>query len=129
MKMATINIGGVSVSGKNIEIKNNQVFVDGVQIVGSLNTNGASISTGGTLEIRVIEGCIENLRADGSIHCGDIAGSADAGGSIRCGDVGGSANAGGSVTCGDVGGSASAGGSVTCENVSGSVSAINVRRR
>lgn len=127
--MGTINIGGVTVSGNNIQIFNGKVIVDGVEISGVNNTNGVSISTGGVLEIRVLEGKIENLQADGSITCGDVGGNADAGGSIKCGDVGGSANAGGSVTCGDVGGSASAGGSVTCENVTGSVSAVNVRHR
>lgn len=110
--MGTIKIGGVTVTGNNIQILNGRVIVDGVEISGVNNTNGVSIASGGTLEIRVLEGRVENLQADGSIYCGDIGGSASAGGSINCGDVDGKVSAGGSVNCGDVGGNVSAGGSV-----------------
>lgn len=126
--MASINIGGVQVTGNNIEIRNGKVIVDGVVIEGVNNTNGVSISGGGVLEVRVLEGRVENLKADGSITCGNVEGSANAGGSVRCDDVKGNANAGGSITCGDVGGNASAGGSVKCGDVRGNVTAMSVKR-
>lgn len=126
--MATINIGGVKVTGDNIEIRNGKVIVDGVEISGVQNTAGVSITSGGTLEVRVLEGRLGNLRADGSIHCENVEGSVNAGGSVHANDVNGNASAGGSVTCGDVGGNASAGGSVKCGDVRGNVTAMTVKR-
>ena len=126
--MATITIGGVKVTGDNIEIRNGKVIVDGVEFDGVMNTAGVSITNGGTLEVRVLEGRLGNLRADGSIHCENVEGSVNAGGSVHANNVTGNANAGGSVTCGDVGGNASAGGSVKCGDVRGNVTAMTVKR-
>lgn len=126
--MATISIGGVKVTGNNIEIRNGTVIVDGVTINGVQNTNGVSISSGGVVEVRVLEGRVENLRADGSITCGNVEGSVNAGGSVNCDAVGGDARAGGSVNCDNVGRNVSAGGSVTCDDIGGNVSAVTVRR-
>lgn len=126
--MGTINIGGVSITGNDIQIKNGKVIVDGVEISGVVNTNGVSITSGGTLEVRILEGRVENLRADGSIHCANVEGSVNAGGSVHAENVNGNASAGGSVTCGDVGGNASAGGSVKCGDVRGNVTAMTVKR-
>lgn len=126
--MATIKIGGVSVTGNNIEIRNGVVTVDGVVIEGVQNTSGASISTGGAVEVRVLEGRVENLKADGSIVAANVEGSVQAGGSVNCDAVDGSVSAGGSVNCDDVRGNVSAGGSVSCDDVGGNVTAMTVRR-
>lgn len=126
--MATITIGGVTITGNNIQIKNGVVTVDGVVVDGVQNTAGMSISAGGAVEIRVLEGRVENLNADGSINAGSVEGSVRAGGSVNCDAVKGSVSAGGSVNCDDVGGNVSAGGSVTCGDVQGNVNAMNVRR-
>ena len=99
------NIGGISVSGHNVSITNGQIKVDGIVIEGAGVQNGI-------LEIRIVEGVIENLSADGSVKANQIKGNVSAGGSITCDCVGGSINAGGSVKCGRVGGHINAGGSV-----------------
>lgn len=119
--MATVSIGGVTVTGNNIEVKNGVIKVDGVEIE-PLN------KTGGILEVRVLEGRVENLKADGSISAGNVEGSVQAGGSVNCDVVKGSVSAGGSVNCDDVGGNVSAGGSVSCDDVQGNVTAMTVRR-
>lgn len=64
------------------------------------------------LEIRVLEGTIGELNADGSVNCNNVAGNVRAGGSVNCDNVGGDVSAGGSVNCDKVGGSVKAGGSV-----------------
>lgn len=129
--MATVSIGGVRVTGNNIEIKNGVITVDGIVVDGVTNTSGVSISAGGStqiVEVRVLEGRVENLKADGSINAGSVEGSVQAGGSVNCDAVKGSVSAGGSVNCDDVGGNVSAGGSVTCDDVQGNVTAMTVRR-
>ena len=103
--MNTIVINGrpFTVSGSNISIVNDKVFVDGNLIEEGL-TGNVTIS---------FEGELASLRTSGSatIH-GDVKGSVDAGGSVTCGDVGESVDAGGSVKCLNVGGDVHAGGSV-----------------
>jgi hypothetical protein len=104
--MATINIGGVKVTGNNISIVNNKVYIDGNLM------EGDPAVAGGILEVRILEGTVEHVSADGSVTAGSIKGNVSAGGSVTCDCVGGSLTAGGSVKCGRVGGSISAGGSV-----------------
>lgn len=101
--MAKFTIDGREFSGRNISIINGRVTIDGVLQEGSLT---------GTVEIRVVEGTVENLQSDSSISCGNVEGNVDAGGSVQCGNVGGSVDAGGSVQCGSVNGDVDAGGSI-----------------
>lgn len=116
--MNIFNMNGRVITGRRIDVVGGRVIIDGRDA-----TEEVGKPEGGILEIRVVEGVIENLTSDLSVTCGDVHGSVDAGGSVKAGSVGGNASAGGSVTCGDVGGSASAGGSVTCGDVGGPISA------
>lgn len=78
--MATINIGGRVFSGRSVSIRNGVVTIDGVRQDGTLS---------GQVEIKITEGVLERLEADGSVTCGEVRGDVMAGGSVRCGDVGG----------------------------------------
>lgn len=102
--MATINIDGRVFSGRSVSIRNGVVTIDGARQDGTLS---------GQVEIKITEGVLERLEADGSVTCGEVRGDVMAGGSVRCGDVGGTVQAGGSITCGNVRGSLMAGGSVS----------------
>lgn len=126
--MASLIIGGVKVTGNNIEIRNGTVIVDGVVVSGVQTAAGSPLSGNNAVEVRVLEGRVENLKADGSINAGNVEGDVQAGGSVNCDAVKGSVNAGGSVNCDDVGGNVSAGGSVSCDDIHGVVNAQIVRR-
>lgn len=102
--MAKITIGGVSFEGNNITIRNGRVIVDGIVADGTVN---------GVVEIRILEGVLNNLETDASVTCGQVNGSVSAGGSVHCENVGGGVQAGGSVSAnGRLGGTIQAGGSV-----------------
>jgi len=101
--MGTIVINGQTFTGNNVDIVGGRVIIDGVE-----QMSGQS----GILEIRVTEGTIHNLKADGSVNCLNVTGNVSAGGSVNCNDVGGNVAAGGSVNCDDVSGKVTAGGSV-----------------
>lgn len=105
--MNKITINGKTFTGVgSVTVSNNRVMI-----------NGKSVDYGkaedGILEVKVLEGTIEHLEADGSVVCNDVRGSVQAGGSVSCKSVGGTIQAGGSVNCGEVGGSVIAGGSVS----------------
>lgn len=103
--MATFSINGISIqAGRNITINGDKVMIDGVL--------HADIEPRTIMEIRIIEGTIENVRSDMSITCGDVTGNVDAGMTVNCGNVGGDVDAGMSVNCGSVGGDVDAGMSV-----------------
>lgn len=91
------------VSGKNIMVNGDKVFVDGKLVEEGLSGN-VTIS---------FEGDLASLTTNCSaiVH-GNVMGDVDAGGSVTCGDVEGSVDAGGSVKCSHVGGDIDAGGSV-----------------
>lgn len=102
--MNTVVINGVSYQGgSSVSVINGVVIIDGVRQDGTVS---------GVVEIRVVEGAIENLRTDAAVSCGNVGGAVVAGGSVTCGDVGGAVQAGGSVRCGAVSGTVMAGGSV-----------------
>ena len=106
--MATISINGVTYKGDNLVINGSKVIIDGV--VQESNATGV-------LEVRILEGVVNNLTSTASVTCGDVTGNVDAGSSVQCRNVGGDVDAGSSVMCGDVGGSVDAGSSVKCGNV------------
>lgn len=107
--MASFSMNGRSFTGGNIKIVGNKVYIDGRLVEGDLGTSS------NTLDVRITEGTLQSLEADGSVEVADgvkILGSVSAGGSVDCDCVGGSVNAGGSIRCGRIGGSANAGGSI-----------------
>jgi hypothetical protein len=108
-KMGKLVINGVEIEGdvQNIQVKNGQVILDGKDFTGQVNAQGSNI-----LEVRITEGWVNHVMADGAVNCKEVHGDVDAGGSVNCGNVGGDVDAGGSVNCGKVSGSIDAGGSV-----------------
>lgn len=116
--MNIFKMNGSIIRGRRIDIRNDQVFIDGKNV-----SREVGKPANGILEIRVLEGVIEELKTDASVVCGEVRGSLEAGGSISARSVAGNASAGGAVNCKDVGGNVSAGGSVTCDAVGGNISA------
>jgi len=100
---STIQINGRTYTGNNVSIINGRVMVDGVSQDEGLT---------GVVEVRILEGVLQDLTTDASVTCGQVLGSVKASGSVNCGAVGGTVVAGGSVNCDTVGGSINAGGSV-----------------
>ena len=96
-------INGVKYEGNNVSIVNGVVTIDGVV----QSTDRLS----GVVKI-VVTGTLQSLKTDGSVTCGTVEGSVNAGGSVECGNVGGYVSACGSVKCDKVGGSVQAGGSI-----------------
>jgi hypothetical protein len=103
--MAVFQINGMTYTGNDIRVVNDEVWVDGVKQLGK---GGAT----GILEIKVVSGTIEKLVTDRSVNCNAVSGDVSAGGSVNCDDVGGNVKAGGSVNCDSIGGSLVAGGPV-----------------
>lgn len=101
--MATLTINGKRYTGKNIEVINSRVIIDGIEVGNDFTS---------PLEVRVLEGFVQEIKADGSVMCGHVGGNVSAGGSVNCDAVDGNVSAGGSVNCDDVGGHINAGGSV-----------------
>lgn len=112
--MGTIRINGNTYQGNNVSIINGVVKIDGVIQEGTVT---------GVVEVRILDGTIENLTTDASVTCQAVSGNVRAGGSVTCTSVGGDADAGGSIKCGDVGRNVDAGGSVHCGKVTGKVDA------
>lgn len=105
--MAKISINGqtfTSDSFSGIDIVGGRIIINGVEQKGELLK--------GVVEVRILEGSVENLRSDASIHCGDVGGDVDAGMTVHCKNVQGNVDAGMSVHCGDVTGKVKAGMSV-----------------
>lgn len=70
-----------------------------------------------------VRGVLGDVKAGGSVDCGDVGGDAHAGTSLTCGDVSGNAKAGTGLQCGDVSGDVFAGAGVECGDVSGNLTA------
>lgn len=90
----TINGKSYSVSGKNISVKNDSIYVDGVLIESGLTGNVKVEFTGD----------LANLDCTTATIHGNVTGYVD-GTNITCGDVGGDVN-GTNITCGDIMGKA-----------------------
>jgi len=122
-------INGKTITGnRSVSIINGRVFVDGQEV--DPETDALS----GVVEVRILEGTVQDLRSDASIkvESGDILGNVDARMSaVIHGNVQGNVDAGQSVTIrGDVGGDVHAGQSVSCGDVKGNVDAgMSVTRR
>lgn len=91
--MATIKINGVTYSGNNIEVIGTSVSIDGKPVDGTFKS---------PLEVRVVEGVLHELKADGSVICGHVTGNVTAGGSVNCDDIDGNVTAGGSVNADEI---------------------------
>lgn len=120
--MSTVIINGkkMNISGNNICISNDRVYVDGKLISDEEAKEPVKLIVEGDLLTIKTEGDVEvngnvqgDLKAGGSVNSGDVGGSLKAGGSVHSGDVNGSVKADGSVHCGDVGGDIEADGSVS----------------
>jgi hypothetical protein len=117
--MASFSIGKnrIIINGANIHISGNSVFVDD-NLVEGVETDK------GILEVRVLEGMVNNITTKtASVKCGDVTGAVNAGGSVDCDNVGGDVKAEGSVNCGDVKGNVKAEGMVNCGNIGGELKA------
>ena len=101
---STVTVNGKTYRGNSVEIRSDgKVVIDGkVQ----------DDAVEGVVEVRVVEGRLNNLKTDGAVTCQNVEGNVSAGGSVRSGNVGGNVSSGGSARCGNVGGSVNAGGSV-----------------
>ena len=104
--------------GRNITMLGNRVFVDHNEI----HINSDSIIDG-IVEIRIVEGTIDNLETDANVVCGSVGGSVEAGGNVSCSNVEGSIDAAGNVVCGKVEGYVEAGGNVSAMSVHGGIEA------
>lgn len=100
-----IVINGIRIEGNlhNVRVNGNTVIVNG-DVIGTDFKN--------PLEVRVLEGAVANIEADGSVHAGEVTGNVSAGGSVHAEDIGGNVSAGGSVKANDIAGNVSAGGSI-----------------
>ena len=104
-KMAKISINGFDIEvGRDLTINGDKIIIDGVV--------QTQIEPRKIMEIRIIEGTIENVRSDMSVTCNDVTGNVDAGMTVNCGNVGGNVDAGMSVNCGNVNGDVDAGMSI-----------------
>lgn len=103
MNKITINGKTIEVSGSNITVVNNKIFVDGKEISDEVSKN-ANI---------YIYGDVNYIETDKSVSCGNVTGNVYAGGSVSCDDIDGSVSCGGSVSCDGIGGSVTAGGSIS----------------
>ena len=114
--MSKITINGVTIEipdGASVSINNGDVIVNGKK------SDFAKINS----EVRVdVHGNVGDLKVDkGSVNCGNVNQSVNAGGSVNAENIGGNVSAGGSVNADDIGGNVSAGGSVVCDSVGGQV--------
>lgn len=106
--MASLKIDGQVFTGERVDIVGRNIYINGVK-------QDHTVAAGQQkLQIEVLSGVLGELHADGSVSCGQVNGSVDAGGSINVnGAVGGNVKAGGSANIvGNVAGNCKAGGSL-----------------
>lgn len=103
-----ITINGKTYNGNNVQVINNQVWIDGI-----LQDDCNSQNSPKEINITVENCNINTIKCDNNVNIiGMISGDVNAGGSIRCHDINGNVNAGGSIHCNNIGGNVSAGGSI-----------------
>ena len=101
----SVNGKTYTVTGKNITMIDDKIYVDGKEIT----------STESQIINIIIEGNVNQVQCNGYVEVhGDVNGNIDCGGSVTCGDITGNIDCGGSVSCGEVKGDIDAGGSVIC---------------
>ena len=104
MSVVMINGKKITVSGSNVCISKNKVYVDGKIVLDEVALGPVKLIVEGDLFEIESEGSVEvtgnvkgDIKASGSVHCGDISGNLTAMGSVHCGNVEGSASAMGSM--------------------------------
>lgn len=113
--MSNITINGKTYSGNNIQVINDQVFIDGKCAGDDFKNKDVKV---------IIEGDVASVESDRSVDVkGNVQGDIAAKGSVACDAVGGSVKSKGSVSCDSVGKDVKAGGSVSCGRVGGTVKA------
>lgn len=112
----TINGKTYEVSGNNIRVQNDSIYVDGQLIESGLKD---------TVKIE-FTGDLANLNCTTATILGDVKGDVD-GTTITCGNVAGDVD-GTTIKCGDVGGDVD-GTSVTCNKVMGDVDAVKFNKK
>lgn len=104
MSIVMINGKKMSISGNNIRISKNKIYVDGKLVVDEVATEPVKL---------IVEGDLFKVESEGSVEVtGDVKGDIKANGSVCCNNVSGNLTAMGSVHCGNVGGNATAMGSM-----------------
>jgi hypothetical protein len=100
----TINGKSYEVSGKNISVRNDSIYVDGVLVESGLSGNVKVEFTGDLANLDCTTATINgNVTGDvdgTTITCGDVGGDVD-GTTIKCGNVSGDVD-GTNITCGDI---------------------------
>jgi hypothetical protein len=107
--MSSITINGVTYSGNNISIKNNRVFIDGVEAKSDANCKEINIQVSGNInELKVdscnkisVTGSVASIETtSGDVVCGPVTGSiTTVSGDVECeGNIGGNVG----TTSGDV---------------------------
>ena len=137
LNLGAIRVGGesrITMNGMTLVVKDGRVAVNG-QLWGPLGEDGAVVPLANPPKITLnqdgtITGPVQGdliIEGEGNVNLivqGSVEGSIKAAnGSVQCGNVMMSVEAGGDVRCGDVGLSVEARGNVTCENVNLSVTA------
>lgn len=104
----TINGKSYEVSGNNITVKNDSIYVDGQLVESGLSGNVKVEFTGDLANLdcttATINGNVHGYVDGTTITCGDVGGDVD-GTTIKCGNVSGDVD-GTNITCGDIKGKA-----------------------
>lgn len=114
--MNTINVNGVSYTGKSVVVTNGRIVIDGKDAT-PLNDKIIHININGDVNDLHVDAC-KTVSITG--NAGSVAIGA---GDIHCGDITGDVHTGsGDIQCLNVGGDVSTGsGDITCKNVIGNV--------
>jgi len=116
MNKIIINGTSYDVKGRNINVRNNRVFVDNQLVVEGMS---------GTLKIE-FEGDLASLDCTSAVVNGNVHGNIDSATITVNGDVAGDLD-GTSIKCGNVGGDVDST-SVTCGKVKGDIDAMTVKK-
>ena len=102
----SVNGKTIRVSGSNITIINDKIYVDGKLVTDDNIYNNITVIVEGNCNRVDSEGPVEVKGDCGEVNCsgsckiqGNVTGKVVASGSVHCGDVGGDISASGSVHC------------------------------
>lgn len=111
--MAKITIDGITYQGKDINVIDGKVTVDG-KLVTTLNE---------TVKTILVKGELASLTTDLNVSCDEVHGDVHAGGNVNVTMVGGNLHGGGTVNVEEVTGNVASWGNVNADTVHGSVHA------
>lgn len=112
----TINGKSYDVSGNNISVKNDSIYVDGILVESGLS---------GDVKVE-FTGDLANLDCTTATINGNVTGDVD-GTTISCGNISGSVD-GTTINCGNIGGDVD-GTTINCGDIKGNVDAVSVRKK